>query len=251
MIGLEAMAQAAAALTGDERLPVFERVELERPVVIPEGARTVLRIAVLERAPGRVDAVLRSGAEGFAHDCFRATLRYEDRPAAERRAAPDGVPLPVGGDLYGGLFFHSGRFRRIAGYRALSATACLAEIGADGAGGRHGAPAPRWFGQWLPAGLRLGDPGARDAALHGIQACVPHATLLPVGVERIVAGRLPAGEPLFLAARERERRGDLFVYDLEVLAASGQVVERWQGLRLRAVAKNRAPAAWAPALLAP
>ena len=268
VMGLEAMAQAAAALTGETRLPSFEAVELERPVVVPPGETAVLRVAVLERAPGRVDAVLRSGVTGFAVDCFRATLVYGDPPPeAGRRPPPSGPPLRFERDLYGGppgLFFHRGRFRRIAGYRELSATACVAEIGAgmvgeagiagNGAGGADEgmvAGAGRWFGRWLPAELLLGDPGARDAALHGIQACVPHATLLPVAVERITAGRLPSGRPLRLAARERVRRGDLFVYDLEVLTAEGEVLESWRGLTLRAVERNRPPESWQAALLAP
>jgi enediyne polyketide synthase len=108
-----------------------------------------------------------------------------------------------------------------------------------------------WFGRWLPSELVLGDPGARDAAIHGIQACLPHATLLPTGVDRIVTGRLAASEPLALSARERSRSGDEFVYDLEILDALGGVRERWEGLRLRAVQRIDPPESWRAALLAP
>ena len=41
-------------------------------------------------------------------------------------------------------------------YRALKATECAAEIMPDGT--------TNWFGRYLPSGLVLGDPGARDAA---------------------------------------------------------------------------------------
>jgi enediyne polyketide synthase len=97
----------------------------------------------------------------------------------------------------------------------------------------------------------LGDPGARDAAIHGIQACIPHATLLPIGVEKVVSRGLSTGEPLLLAARERSRNGDEFVYDLELVTAAGELRESWQGLRLRAVDRIAPPEAWTAALLAP
>ena len=86
----------------------------------------------------------------------------------------------------------------------------------------------------------LGDPGARDAAIHGIQACIPHATLLPVGVERLWT-RVPGDRR---AAHHRRPRaaaaGGPFVYDVEILARDGALRERWDGLTLKAVGADRA-----------
>src|SRR6202158_3942695 len=95
-------------------------------------------------------------------------------------------------DLYGGILFQEGRFRRLGGYRRLRATECLAEIAPDATAA--------WSARSLPAALLLGDPAARDAAIHGIQACIPHAQLLPIGVERILAGRIAPDESLLLGA---------------------------------------------------
>jgi enediyne polyketide synthase len=146
-------------------------------------------------------------------------------------------------DLYGGLLFHRGRFQRLGGYRELRATACFADIIGDGTAG--------WFAASLPGQLLLGDPGARDAAIHGIQACIPHSLLLPVGVERIVCARLPSDERLSFRARERRREGVELIYDLDILDCDGNVRERWEGLRLRAVDRPPAPEQWTAALLAP
>ncbi len=248
VLGMEAMAQTAMALAGTDRIPVFEDVQLIRPVAVPAGRSTTVRVAALVREPGVVELVLRDASTGFATDHFRAVCRFDSAPDLTDgpRLGKDGhgalLPLDPS-DLYGGLLFHRGRFRRLEGYRHLEATACLAEIAADGA--------TAWFGKWLPPGLVLGDPGARDAAIHGIQACIPHATLLPTGVDRIVTGCLGASEPLVLSARERSRNGDDFVYDLDILDAQGRVRERWEGLRLHAVQKIDPPAAWRAALLAP
>ncbi len=253
VLGLEAMAQAATALAGTDGLPVFEAVELLRPIAIAAGARTTIRVAALAREDGAVEVAIRDAASGFAADCFRAVCRFDrppiavdesDRDAAGADAAAD-LALDPAADLYGGILFHGGRFRRLRAYRSLSATACRADISPDGA--------TRWFGAYLPADLLLGDPGARDAAIHAIQACIPHSHLLPVGAERIVCGRLPAagGSPLRVAARERRRDGAELVYDLEIRDARGALRERWEGLRLRAVDRTPAPDDWPAALLAP
>lgn len=251
VLGLEAMAQAAMALVGTAELPVFENAEFQRPVAVAPGRTTTVRVAALVREPGRVEVVLRDGSTGFAADHFRAVCSFRSRfgtvpeTVAEPFSAPvlPRVAINPQDDLYGSVLFHRGRFQRVEGYRWLRATECLAEIAADG----HAV----WFGRYLPSDLVLGDPGARDAAIHGIQACIPHSTLLPTGVDRIVTGRIRRDEPLFLAARERSRHGDDFVYDLQILGADGQMRERWEGLRLRAVDRIAAPASWTAALLAP
>ena len=248
VLGLEAMAQTAMALVGTAELPVFEEVELRRPVAVPPGRATTVRVAALVRGLGRVEVALRDASTGFAADHFRAVCRFADPEADPGLLLPESdgrLPIEPEGDLYGngGILFHRGRFQRLGGYRQLSATECLAEIVPDG----HAA----WFGGYLPPELVLGDPGARDAAIHGIQACIPHSTLLPVGVDRIVAGRIATDVPLVLAARERFRDGSTFVYDMEIRGADGRLCERWEGLRLRAVDRVTPPPAWSSALLAP
>jgi enediyne polyketide synthase len=255
VLGLEAMAQAAQALAEVRGLPIFEQVELRRPVAVSEGGAATLRIAALQRRPGRVEVTLRCAATGFSVDHFRAVCDFggargsgdPDLPGAgapgDSAELPPPLPLSPAADLYGGVLFQGGRFRRLASYRRLGARECLAEISPDGA--------TPWFGRFLPPDLLLGDPGARDAALHGVQACIPHATVLPAGVERLEVGCLGVTEPWFLAARERRREGDVFVYDLEVRGADGRVVERWRGLRLKAVERAALPAAWRPPLLGP
>ncbi len=161
--------------------------------------------------------------------------------AAINGAAP--VALDPEQDLYGGLLFHEGRFRRVRGYRMLRATACVAEV----------APAGdvSWFSRYLPADLVLGDPGARDAAIHAIQACIPHATLIPAGIDRLLPGVAPSSKPSFVHARERSRDGDTFVYDVAVTDAEGRVLEQWEGLRLHLVGQRFNPKAWPASLLGP
>jgi enediyne polyketide synthase len=168
VMGLEAMAQAAMALAGMDTPPIFEEVTFSHPIVVSERAPTTIRLAALAREPGCVEVALRSRETAFQIDCFRATCRFATGGAASAiqsagtlgQISAAGQLPPVGidpdRDLYGGLLFHRGRFQRVRGYQQLSATGCVAEIGA-------GAPTA-WFGHYLPPALVLGDPGARDAA---------------------------------------------------------------------------------------
>jgi enediyne polyketide synthase len=250
VLGMEAMAQAAMALLRTEEIPSFEDVVFQRPVAVQPGHSTTIRVAALVRGPGTVEVVLRDASTGFAADHFRALCRFgqaadhQPRLLTPFRAAAAGrVELDPAGDLYGGVLFHQGRFQRLQGYRSLRATECLAEISSDGS--------TVWFGRYLPDRLVLGDPGARDASIHAIQACIPHATLLPTAVRRVFSRGLAADAPLLLAARERSRNGNEFVYDFEVLTTGGELRERWEGLTLRAVDRIAPPAAWTAALLAP
>jgi enediyne polyketide synthase len=232
-MGLEAMAQAAMALLGSAVAPVFEDVRFARAITVNGGA--TLRIAALCRESGVVEVALRSSETDFHIDHFRALCRFPDAPLPfPSGSAPEGDVAAL--DLYGGLWFQRGRFRRVAGYRVLRALHCEAEIA--------GTNGEDWFSTYLPSGLDLGDPGARDAVLHSIQPCVPHRVILPIGVDRI--SFWPAKTPdCRTRACERFHHGGLFVYDVD-----GSPRERWEGLRLQTVDDTPAAADWPPAVLA-
>jgi enediyne polyketide synthase len=114
-------------------------------------------------------------------------------------APSQGVPavLEDGAALYGDLFFHRGRFARVLRYHELHSDGCLVDIACRD---------EAFFGAFQPTRLCLGDPGARDAAIHALQACVPDRDLLPIGVRRIAAGRLGGCALLRVRAVERSRR---------------------------------------------
>lgn len=248
VLGLEAMAQTAMALTGSAVPPSFEQVELTRPIAVSAKGPTTIRIAALRRALDVVEVCLRSEETDFYVDHFRALCRFgaADEGSATRLTlspvASERLPLEPAADLYGGILFHQGRFCRVAGYRLLRAKECVAELTPD-----DGAA---WFGPYLPAEFVLGNPGARDAALHAIQACIPHLRILPTGIDRLVVRRVETGVR-FVRAKERRRDGNEFVYDLEVTDTNGEVVERWEGLHLRAVGSIALPGAWPEPLAGP
>ncbi|MGP0065494.1 MAG: SDR family NAD(P)-dependent oxidoreductase [Isosphaeraceae bacterium] len=252
VMGLEAMAQAAMAVLRTAEVPVFEELRFDRPIVVPSGRPTTIRLAALVTAPGRVDVVLRIDETAFQFDHFRAVCRFGDRAVeppgnarrtVERAGETARIPIEPHTELYGHLLFQGGRFRRLIGYQRLRSTSCEAEIAVDDSTG--------WFHRYLSPTLVLGDPAARDAAIHAVQACIPQAIILPIGVDRLVLGMEARNGAHRVRARERSEQGDLLVYDLEITDEAGHVRERWEGLRLRVVERREPDPDWPAALLGP
>ncbi|MFI6066634.1 type I polyketide synthase [Micromonospora sp. NPDC051227] len=250
VFGMEAMAQVATAVSGGVS-PVIEDARFVRPIVVPPDGSTTIRIAALVVDDDRVDVVIRSAETNFAAIHFAATIRFSGEPAPAAEAdeqAVAGLPpvdLDPAVDLYGDTLFQGDRFQRLRRYHRAAARHVDAEVAA--------VPSTDWFAAYLPATLLLGDPGVRDALMHGNQVCVPDATLLPAAIERL----WPAGERLAEAgtlryrARERSRDGDTYVYDITLHDDVGTVIERWSGLRLRAVRKRDGRGPWVAPLLGP
>jgi enediyne polyketide synthase len=247
VLGMEAMTQLATAVTGREGPPLLENVEFLRPIVVRPGGSTRIRLAALVIGPETVEVVIRSEETGFGADHFRARVRLP-RPVLPGTPVITGDLLPVVPvdpvtDLYGGVLFQGKRFQRLLAYRRASARQAVAELSTS-------SPAS-WFAPFLPQDLLLADPGTRDAAMHAIQCCVPDATLLPQGIEKLyLADRADQDtEYVVLDARERSQDGDSYTYDLDLRDPAGTLVERWEGLVLRAVRKRGGAGPWVPPLL--
>jgi enediyne polyketide synthase len=246
VMGLEAMAQAAMAVTSTSQVPVFERVNFSQAVVVPASKPLKIRLVALVRKTGVVEVGLRSEETAFQVNHFQATCSFDEGSSFEAVNHPvpsSRVALNPQDDLYGNILFQGGRFRRLSNYRVLRARECVAEITPEGNGD--------WFNRYLPPQLVLGDPGARDAALHAIQACIPHKAILPVAVERLTLSETARPGPHFVHALERSCDGNVFIYDVDVTDTDGLLSERWDGLRLKAVSENVVHGPWVEALLGP
>ncbi|MEC3976934.1 type I polyketide synthase [Amycolatopsis sp. H20-H5] len=247
VLGMEAMTQVASAVLGTTGVPLLTDVEFLRPIIVAPAGSTTIRLAALARDAETVDVVLRSGETGFSADHFRARLHFP-RPDVPGVAAPGAATLPMVpvdpiAELYGDVLFQGKRFQRVIGYRRASARQAVAEIATSAD--------VSWFAPFLPQDRLLADPGTRDAMMHAIQCCVPDATLLPQGIERLYLAE-PSDqdtEYVVLDARERLQDGDTYLYDLDVRDPDGRLVERWEGLSLRAVRKRDGAGPWVPSML--
>ncbi|MDN3022771.1 type I polyketide synthase [Streptomyces sp. S.PB5] len=248
VVGLEAMAQVASALTGRELRRAHD-VTFDQPVTLPAGAARTLRLAALAEQDG-VTVVLRSDETAFRADHFRARFApaaADTEPGTDGEGpvlprVTDDVPVVPAEDLYGPLYFHTGRFRRVGELRGLQARQVQAEL-------PH-AVETGWFGVGLPQGLLLGSPGRNDATIHALQACVPHRRLLPVGCEEFRSHGPETGGTVTVHARERWAEGGTYVWDVEALDGEGHSVARWRGLRLKDVGPLPRRERWSGPLLA-
>jgi enediyne polyketide synthase len=249
VLGIEAMAQVASALEETGDVPQFRNVNFNRPIVVSPGKSIVLRVAAVRRRPGVIALAVRSSATSFHVDHFTAECVFNaesecnTKPAAIETTAKKILPLNPEGDLYGRILFHQGRFHRITAYHELIAKRCVASISGSGR--------QPWFARFLPGDMLLGDAASRDAIIHCVQACIPHKTVLPTGVDFIVTSAAWTSESVIVRAEEREHHGDDFIYDLKVEDSNGRICERWNGLRLHAVAPIEMQQPWPAALLVP
>jgi enediyne polyketide synthase len=252
VMGLEAMAQAAMALADSEQPPtLFEDVAFERPVVLGvlDDTRTI-RIAALLTAPDTVELVIRSDETDFQVDHFRATCRFDPSAAAQIGAgldmpADDGQATRIDADdLYATIFYQQGAFKRVANYHEVAATRVRAEIAPDGE--------TRWFGGHMPDDLVLGDPGARDAAIHAGQILAPHVVWIPTRVERIV---LAPGDGGPIAVSEIEEEGGATEHEdvvaVRMADGGGAVRESWSRVHCRVMGAGGRNEDWPAALFAP
>jgi len=72
---MEAMAQVATALTGNQRWAAIEKVAFVAPVRVPEGRTVTIRVAALQEENGTVRVTLRSSESDFNRDHFSAIFR--------------------------------------------------------------------------------------------------------------------------------------------------------------------------------
>ncbi|HYC89850.1 MAG TPA: SDR family NAD(P)-dependent oxidoreductase [Thermoanaerobaculia bacterium] len=236
VVGMEAMAQVARAATG--ALPSrIDQLELLHPVT-----QSMLRIAsVVEDDSVRL--AVRTSATQFSLDHFRARISTAPRRERPRIDIPKGNVELEPGDVYGPLLFHTGRFQRVRRYRLLTSTQCVAEL-------TPASDAP--FHRYQPQELLLGDLTIRDAAIHALQASVPHQTVLPAGIASVELFAPVEGEAI-VVAHEVERHATHFVWNVDIASPDGLLFERWTGLRLQVVASRErvddlAPALWGPYL---
>ncbi|MDV6014723.1 SDR family oxidoreductase [Haloechinothrix sp. LS1_15] len=226
VLATEAMAQVAALACGRKAAWSLSDLAFRAPVIPgPSGERTV-RLAALAGAGG-IDVALRDSSDEFATDRFAGTVLPAADPPEPR--APAQAPEPATGEpheFYGTVFFHGGRFQRVHRYDELSAFRACAWL--------HPPAGRPWFSEFHSDELLLGDPGTHDAALHALLACVPHRKALPTGAERFTAWRAPCG-PVRVHAVERDHTTDEYTFDVDLVDPAGEIVARWDGLRLRAI----------------
>ena len=188
VMGLEAIVQAAMAVTGRSDLPVLEDIHFERPIVVPREGKNVIRTAVLVDHPGQLrgDPVpghvvparplpgeLPMGRPGYA-------LAQEAEASRLRRARQGALALP--GPRSGPLWGPPVPSRAVPEDRGLSQAEGHGVCRGDRARRRSGLVRPllaRRARARRSRGPRRGDPRdpgvhpARDHPAHRSRAALP------------------------------------------------------------------------------
>ncbi|MFF9090430.1 SDR family NAD(P)-dependent oxidoreductase [Streptomyces sp. NPDC014991] len=251
VVGLEAMAQAASVLAG-RPLRRCREVTFDQPVTVAAGATRTVRLCALVE-DGAVTVALRSDETAFRADHFRAVFPLADSEGEAEPTDSETLLPPVTGDdsevpesdLYGPLYFHSGRFRRVEKLHGLRARQVRARLRA--------AAEADWFADGLSQGLLLGSPGRNDATIHALQACVPGRRLLPVACEEFQLAEqdsAAADGDVTVHARERWSAGGAYEWDVDALDTDGRILVRWRRLRLLDVGQLPRRERWTRPLLA-
>ncbi len=244
VFGLEAMAQAATCLAGEEATSLVRvtDIRLDRPIVVDPENGTLIELRAEAHATAAdgtraVRAGIRAEQTGFTTDHFSATLVF-GTPASGPRdsiARPE-TPLSLSPktDLYGRILFQGPLFQRMGPLYALDhehvvfGSECRASfpVGDGGPSSRGGAT------------LVLGDPFFRDVLLQSVQLPASPDVVLPVAIETLEvfsAGLASGNQDRLVAAHITSREGKELCCDVVATDESGQVVERLKGYRVRIV----------------
>lgn len=270
VMGLEAMTQAAQTVLGRQHGPVgagrgvvLEDFHFARPLVINGPNPVTLRVVALVRGPETVEVALRSSETGFVVDHFRGKVSL--RTVEQAGMIPVGLdtwvqqgqalpPLQVDTKaFYEAFLFHEGRFRRVEDYRVLRARqSVFSLLPPEGVSLQQKLTENRgWFDRILPPTRLLGDPGQRDATLHGLQGSIPQLPLLPVRVERLTVLDTQPHYPLQVYAQELGQEGLVFTWEAVVVDARGTLCERWEGLQMQGVAGAEFQGHWPEPFIGP
>jgi len=235
VFGLEAMAQAVALVTGEDKFGAMriEDIRLERGILVdPEKGTTIeVRAGVIERLskeePRRVKTEIRTENSGFAKAHFSATfvLDVEGEAPIERVEVPE-TPLDIQPivDLYGPLLFQGPLFQRLQHFYSITGDRCIFSARQEYSGEGD---------MWL-----LPDPYFRDGLLQAGQAAIPQDLCLPIGIDsweiyqpNLIDSSLFTGVVVLNHREELEYNTTVFVVD-----ESGRIVQKLNGYRLRILA---------------
>ncbi|MBD8891913.1 type I polyketide synthase [Roseibium litorale] len=230
VIGIEAMAQVVATLIGGEApRRITDSVFHRAAIVGRDGLR--IRIAALRAADASVEACIFTQDDDFQSPCFSARFHSVANLSASPSIARVGSDAEMDEStsatlLYGPLFFHGPRFRKLHGIERVSSRGVDARLTENSRSD--------WFGAFEPAELLLGDPGVADAALHVLQVTIPHRRVLPLSIGEFVRlGSL--GAVRRFVGVENWTRGDIYSFDVEAFDDDARLVAAWRDAQFKAI----------------
>lgn len=238
VFGMEAMVQAVSFLTGTEPAYIeIQKAGFLHPIVVGDAKEKRIRIIAQHKEGTVFQAAIRDESSGFRQDHFRALINISSAAPTIKKERPFEdichTTVNVEKDLYGNILFHAGMFRQVHTYCEAGPYKCAALAG--------GHSSAKYFSDFFPQQLLLGNPLLNDAALHAVQVCVPDKTLLPVSIDKILFLQATGESEVVITAEEKENRGDDYTYNIKVTGKDGQVLQVWESVLFRAMHSQAKP----------
>ncbi|TCP24477.1 enediyne polyketide synthase [Scopulibacillus darangshiensis] len=230
VMGLEMMAQAIISLSEKKEGLMFKNVRFDQPIIVDPNQKSNVRVVAQRKEDNDYELAIRSNHTDYAINHFQATCDTNSNFNKKNYKhlitnSSYQTTLNPDQDLYGQVLFQSGMFQKVQNYKRLIATETLFIVKPK---------TEQWFSTFYPEKLVLQDPGVRDAALHGIQSCVPNQILIPVSVGKInFIGDI--GKANYVYAKEVSQSESNYEYNILILDKEGNLLESWDHLTLTAV----------------
>jgi enediyne polyketide synthase len=234
VFGIEAMAQAVAALTGRDNLDYIqmENVLLSYPISVEPDSATEIHIrAIVDDTPTkdkaiRVKAAITVDQTGFSKNHFEAMFVLQAQNSLEQYAGKlpeDFLDIQPGEDLYGHMLFQGSMFQRIKAIRSMHETYCVFDS-------EKALPDPSLnpsIGEFI-----AGDPFFRDTLLQSAQIILPDVVALPVEIENWKINLNNSEKGYFKVVVDSLRRTDTVITaNVSSIDNEGRVVEMLHGYK--------------------
>lgn len=233
VLGIEAMAQAVSALAGEDFCRKVTNVTFHRAAIVGRAGLRI-RIAALRIDDDCVETALFTEDDAFQSPAFSARFHFAPENSAVAPAEPVRVVDrdPEAADatlLYGSLFFQGPGFARLERVHDVSSRLIDAGLGDCGE--------TVWFGAFEPGAIVFGDPGVADAALHALQATIPHLRVLPLSIGALTRwGNLT--DVRRIIGKENWTRNKVYSFDITAYDGRGRSIAAWRDVRFKAIGET-------------
>ena len=234
VFGIEAMAQAVAAVTGRDNLDYLqmENVLLSYPITIEQGNATEIHIRAVVEDTSDEDKVIRVKAgitvdqTGFSKNHFEAMFILQAQKSLEQytgKLPKKCLDIQPGEDLYGHMLFQGKMFQRISAIRSMHETYCVFDS-------EKAIPEQSLnssIGEFVAS-----DPFFRDTLLQSAQIILPDVIALPVEIKNWEINRSNSENGTHKVIVDSLLRQDAVITaNVTSIDNSGRVIERLHGYK--------------------
>jgi enediyne polyketide synthase len=229
---IEMMVQAAQGL-GIYAPYEISMLTIEKPILVNNDSNITLQIHAVKNKRAESTVSLRSTSGDSLTIYANAEISQICQNYPEAISFKKTLSLAYNQNvdvslLYKYIFFNKGRFKRVKKIFRLHANCICAQIITR---------KEQWFGSYCVPYLLLGDPGARDACLHMIQACYPYSRLVPTSVESIkVYNTWPKHDYVIATATESKSNNNNVYFNICVCDKDGVTLEHWNNVQFKVIA---------------